>query len=224
MTTPPVLTPIKALERLLAGNARYREGRAVHPDQDLARRGAVARQQVPIATILGCADSRVPPQLVFDQGLGDLFTIRVAGNVVDETVLASIEYSVSELGVPLIVVLGHTHCGAIAAVANQLEQSTPPPNYLRGLMRQLAPAVMQARALGGELLRTATCLNVQHVIARLAAEPAIATPLNRGRLRLVGALYELESGHVTLSHAVGSGMPGVPLANEDGCPATPVGA
>jgi carbonic anhydrase len=223
MIASPVPTPAKALERLLAGNTRYQEGRAVHPDQDLARRGAVIRQQAPIATILGCADSRVPPQLVFDQGLGDLFTIRVAGNVVDEAVLSSIEYSVTALGVPLIVVLGHTHCGAIAAVADQLEQSTPPPKYLRDLMRQLAPAVTQARALGGELLSTAACFNVQRVIARLAAEPTIAAPLNRGRLGLVGALYELESGRVTLSHAVGSWVPGVPLANEDGCPAILVG-
>ncbi len=211
------LTPAAALERLLAGNARYCEGRAAHPNQDPARRAALVQRQAPVATLLGCADSRVPPQLVFDQGLGDLFTIRIAGNIVDDAVLASIEYSVVALGVPLIVVLGHTHCGAIAAVAEQLEQATPPAGHVRGLMRQLAPAVTRARALGGELVNTAACLNVQRATALLAAEPTLAAPLSRGELGIVGALYELESGRVTLRCAAGLSVAGVPFAREESC-------
>lgn len=117
---PTSLTPAEAWERLRSGNERFVQGTAQHPDQDAARRATLGYRQHPFAVIFGCADSRVAAEIIFDQGLGDMFVVRTAGHVLDTTVIGSIEYGLDVLGTPLIVVLGHDHCGAVEAASDAL--------------------------------------------------------------------------------------------------------
>lgn len=194
----PGVTADEALARLADGNARYRRGTPERPSQDPGRRADLAGGQHPFAIVLSCSDSRVPPEIVFDQGLGDLFVIRVAGNTagVDET--AAVDYGAEHLGAPLCVVLGHSNCGAVkAAVAGaQL------PGSLGEVMAAIAPAVAAARRAhpdltGDALLAAAVEANVWHSIETLFARSEIVRHLvAAGRLRVVGAVYDLPSGDV----------------------------
>src|SRR5438093_4353999 len=137
--------PYAALQRLLDGNARYVANKAERPDQTVERRLALAQAQHPFAAILGCADSRVPAEIVFDQGLGDLFVVRVAGPVLDEAVLGSLEFAVAELGLGLILVLGHERCGAVAATIAALERGADAPGRIADLVAAITPAVKRVR-------------------------------------------------------------------------------
>jgi carbonic anhydrase len=196
----PVVTPKTALKRLEAGNARYVAGRSLHPDLGAARRAKLANGQHPFATILACADSRVGPELIFDQGLGDLFVIRVAGNVVDDSVLASIEYSVIHLGAPLVMALGHERCGAVSAAVDAAAGKTNPEDKdtkIGALAGLILPAVKAAPADAPDKVEAAVELNAQrsaHLIA--ATSPAVARLMKTGRLQVVSALYGLKSGKV----------------------------
>lgn len=129
-SSPAVTNGDEALARLMEGNARYVSAKLNHPDQTLQRRAEVASGQHPFAIILTCADSRVPPELLFDQGLGDLFVVRVAGNIVDDDILGSIEYGVGELATPLVMVLGHERCGAVKATVESVEQGGEVPGHI----------------------------------------------------------------------------------------------
>jgi carbonic anhydrase len=186
-----------ALRRLMDGNARYREGRAEHCQQLAAQRSACAEEQHPFAVILGCSDSRVPPQLVFDQGPGALFTIRVAGNIATDAVTGSIEYAAQTLGVPLVLVLGHSRCGAVSACLDGGAESAD--GHLGVILRAITPAVERARHADGDPLGNAVLFNVQHVVEQLrTAEAVLAPRVRRGELQIVGGLYDVETGAVNL--------------------------
>jgi carbonic anhydrase len=187
----------EALKRLLEGNARYVRGVVRHCEGVAEQRTACAGEQQPLAVILGCSDSRVPPQLVFDQGPGDLFTTRVAGNVATDTVIGSIEYAVEYLSVPLVLVLGHSGCGAVSAC---LPEGAPAIEGSLGvLLREIAPAVERATGAGGDPLENAIRFNVEHAVERLrASEPVLAPRVRAGELEVVGGLYDLATGEVRL--------------------------
>lgn len=190
------ITPDQALRRLLAGNRRHATGRAQRPNQSVGRRREVAGGQRPFATILACADSRVPPELVFDQGLGDLFVVRVAGNIVDDAVLGSVEFGAEELHIPLVVVLGHEKCGAVAAAVSLAGEA---PGHIGSLVKPIKPAVEAARGQPGDLLDNAVRANVGLSVRALrTSTPILADLVREGRLKIVGARYDLDSGVVTV--------------------------
>lgn len=191
-----VTDPASALDQLLAGNRRYVEGRSQHPDETMARRKEVAGGQHPIAVVLTCADSRVPPELIFDQGLGDLFTLRVAGNIVDDAVLGSIEFGVEELGVPLVVVLVHERCGAVKAAVNAVRDGGAVPGHMRVLVDAIAPAITPATP-EMDTYETTLRRHLQRTVAQVAADSAFLAPhIAEGRLQVKGARYDLDTGLV----------------------------
>lgn len=182
-----------AMRFLHDGNARYAGGRPTHPHETRERRLEIASAQQPFAAVLGCSDSRVPPEIVFDQGLGDLFVVRTAGHVVDDAVLASLEYAVLHLKVPLVVVLGHSGCGAVAAAVEGGEHH----GHLGHLVEAIRPAVEAAREKSGYLLDRAVRENVVRVAAELQdSRPILAPLVQQEALVIVGAVYTLETGRV----------------------------
>lgn len=184
-----------ALQRLLDGNKRYVEMTLAHPDQDAACRATNAAGQKPFAVILGCSDSRVPPEVVFDQGLGDLFVVRVAGNVADDVGVASIEYAVEHLGARLVLVLGHERCGAVTAAVKGGEL----PGHLPILMRLLQPAVDKTKGLAGDGVENAIVENVKLTTAALReSKPILAEMVEKGEIKVVGARYDLDTGAVAV--------------------------
>jgi carbonic anhydrase len=197
----PGLTPAAALAKLLAGNARYAAGRVLHPDADLARRKVLAGGQHPFATIVSCADSRVPPELVFDQGLGDLFVIRVAGNVVDDAVIASAEYAVIHLGCPLVMVLGHEKCGAVTATLEALDGKGSPEDaetHIGALARLIEPAAKAVPKTAPDRLDAAVVGNARRSASLLLADSRpLRDRLRAGRLKVVSARYGLQDGKVS---------------------------
>ncbi|MFM0631435.1 carbonic anhydrase [Paraburkholderia xenovorans] len=196
---PNSIPPAEALDRLMQGNARYAANTPSNKDYS-ADRAARVSAQYPIAAIVGCADSRVAPELAFDQGPGDLFVVRVAGNFVNDDILASLEYGVEILGVPLIVVLGHTQCGAVTATVKALKDGTRLPGHLPELVRALKPAVQLAKVGHGEdLVEQATIENVKLNTNRLiVSRPLIGPYVKSGRVKIVGGVYDLATGKVTL--------------------------
>ena len=181
------------LAELKAGNAHHVAKKYERPNQTAARQQALAASQSPHCAILTCADSRVPPELVFDQGLGDIFDVRVAGNTAGDDAVASLEYAAEHLHVPLIVVMGHTHCGAVSAA---VEGGTL-PGKLPGLIAELRPAVEQSAHEPGDRIENAVRDNVALVVKQLlAAKPVLSELVATGKLRIVGAVYSLETGKV----------------------------
>lgn len=195
------VSPEEALTRLMNGNGRYVEGFSAHPHADAPRRKEVAAGQRPFATILTCADSRVPPELIFDQGLGDLFVIRVAGNVVDDAVLASIEYSVIHLGSTLIMALGHERCGAVKATAEALAGRGDPADRetrIGALAALISPAVRAVPANAADPLDAAVSLNAANAAAEIfSGSPPLRARVLAGKLKIVAARYDLDDGRVT---------------------------
>ncbi len=183
-----------ALAALIEGNGRFAAGTPEHPRQDARRREEVLEKgQYPFAAIVGCADSRVPPELVFDQGLGDLFVVRVAGNLVDDLGLASLEYAAAHLGVPLIVIMGHSRCGAVTAAAEAIDA----PGRLSAILTALGPSIEKAKGLSGDLVEAAARESVKSTVASLkASEPVLRPLVDRGALRIVGMFYDIERGTV----------------------------
>jgi carbonic anhydrase len=194
----PGVTPQAALRKLLAGNARYVAQRAVHPHQDAVRRTHLSQGQSPFATVFGCVDSRVPPEIVFDQGLGDLFVIRTAAEVPDKAVLGSIEYGVAELKIPLLVVLGHEKCGAVKASLEAIEHGVKAPSHIQDLVEGIRPAIEHTRGKPGDALDNAVREQARLVAAGLRRNPIIGAAVRAGRCRIVAARYDLDSGRVTL--------------------------
>jgi carbonic anhydrase len=189
----PAETDHTPLRQLQAGNRRFMTGHSKHPHQTLKRMHQVASEQHPLAAVLSCADSRVPPEIVFDEGLGDLFTVRVAGNIVDDAVIGSLEYAVEHLHTRLIVVMGHTHCGAVkAAIADKPEHT-----HIDRLVEAIRPAVSAARRRSGNLEANAVRANVEQAVRGLKASgPVLAPRVRDGRLKIVGAIYDLDRGKV----------------------------
>ncbi|WP_225884991.1 MULTISPECIES: carbonic anhydrase [Streptomyces] len=190
-------TPESALRELVAGNGRWRTYHERHPDQTRTVRRTLVAGQHPFAVVLGCVDSRVPPELVFDQGLGDLLTVRSAGEVLDEAVLGSIAYGVLELRIPLVVILGHQSCGAVAAAVRAAEGGPLLPGHMQYLVDQIRPAIDRGLR-GAARVDAAITANVRLVGRRLAAEPEMAAKIAAGALAVVGARYELTSQRVRL--------------------------
>jgi carbonic anhydrase len=193
-----VLSPDEALKRLMSGNARYVEG--LTRRHDFAHeRAALAMGQNPFAAVLGCADSRVAPEFIFDTARGDLFVCRVAGNIADDDMVASLEYAVAELATPLIMVLGHASCGAVKATIDSLDKGATLPGHLPSLVAGLAPAVKAARGRHGPLLDNAIRENVVLTVARLrTAAPILGPAVESGKLRVAGGVYHLTDGRVEL--------------------------
>jgi carbonic anhydrase len=196
---PNAIPPDEALARLMDGNARYAANHPNNKDFSVGR-AARAKAQYPIAAILGCADSRVAPELIFDQGLGDLFVVRVAGNFVNDDGLASLEYGAKFLGVPLIMVLGHSNCGAVAATIKVVKEKAELPGHLPELVDAIRPAVVAAALHPTDnLLAAATAENVRMNVAHLSSGDAlIAKLVADGKVKVVGAVYEIQTGRVGL--------------------------
>jgi carbonic anhydrase len=195
---PNSIPPDEALGRLMQGNARYAANTPSNKDFS-ADRAARATAQYPIAAIVGCADSRVAPELAFDQGPGDLFVVRVAGNFVNEDMLASLEYGVEFLGVPLIMVLGHTQCGAVMATVKVYKENTHLPGHLPDLVGAIKPAMQIASSHGGDLVEQTTIENVRLNANRLmVSRPLIGQYVKSGKVKVVGGVYHLETGKVEL--------------------------
>ncbi|MFG3658774.1 carbonic anhydrase [Streptomyces sp. NPDC047706] len=188
-------TPSQALRALDAGNHRWRTNSERHPHESPAVRQALTSGQHPFAVVLGCVDSRVPPELVFDQGLGDLLTVRSAGEVLDEAVLGSVAYGVLELAVPLVVVLGHQSCGAVRAAVEAEESGERLPERIQYLADRISPAIDHTK--DGDARVDATIdAQIRLVRSRLAAEPDLAARVTSGQLAVVGARYELTTQRV----------------------------
>ncbi len=192
-------SPSAALASLVAGNARFRAGRSRHPHQSIADVRRLSAGQDPFVIVLGCADSRVSPEVLFDQGLGDIFDNRVAGNIVDEVVTGSIEYAVAEFASPLLVVLGHERCGAVAATVESLESGTTPPGSIAAIVEALRPAVEPVLHEPGDTVELAVRANVRYQVRQLVAGSAIVRDAIAARaLRVVGARYDLDTAAVTV--------------------------
>jgi len=195
---PDPLESNEALERLLTGNLRFVANYRQYPGQSVERIAQVAEGQHPFAAVLTCADSRVPPELLFDQGLGDLFVVRVAGNVADDEIIGSLEYAVEHLGVRLLMVLGHERCGAVRAALEAVVLQAKPEGHLEHLVHALEPAIARASA-EGDLWENTVNANVQvQVNALRASRPILHEFVEKGELRVVGARYDLDTGLVTL--------------------------
>jgi len=192
------MTPDEALRRLKAGNARFLAGRSHFPTFQKAVLKDLARGQQPYATILCCSDSRVPPELVFDAGFGELFVVRVAGNVLGTAILGTLQYAGAHLHTPLFVVMGHEGCGAVkAALATKFEGAAQ-RSRIALLLENILPALkgLNAKQPPDALLRAAVEANVRHTVRELRNTPEAKARLKEGQFRLVGAIYDLESGRV----------------------------
>jgi carbonic anhydrase len=183
----------QALQRLKDGNQRFATDKATHERQQSEHRAEIAKGQKPFAIIVCCSDSRVSPEITFDQGLGDLFVVRTAGNVVDDVGLGSIEYAVEHLGPRLIVVVGHSECGAVSAALSGGEVH----GHLHAVVAAIKPAVEKAKGEPGNPLENAVRANVRETVKRLeGAGPVLADRVKAGKLKVVGGCYDLKSGLV----------------------------
>jgi len=187
--------PAAALTKLKEGNARFVKAQMTHPDQTAAVRTEVAKGQKPFAIIVSCSDSRVPPEVIFDQGLGDLFVVRVAGNLVDDNALGSIEYAVEHLGVKLVVVLGHERCGAVDATVKGGEA----PGHIASLVKAIEPSVEKAKKAKGDVLENAIKFNALAVTEKIiTSKPILMDLVKQRRLKVVTGRYDLDDGKFTL--------------------------
>ncbi len=196
MTT---LNPAQALGILLEGNRRFMDGHPTRPHQTTDRRTEIINGQEPFAAIITCSDSRVPPEIIFDCGLGDLFVIRDAGNVLDDAMLGSVEYAAEHLGVSVVMVLGHSRCGAVTAAV----QGGHAPGHIGSIIERIRPAIEQAATSGRSsvdaVIDGAITANVKLAVAELrAAQPILTRLIADEKLLVVGARYELETGQVNL--------------------------
>ena len=190
----PNVTPESVLAELKTGNAHHVRHHYQHPHETLARQRELVAAQHPHAEILSCADSRVPPELIFDQGLGDLFVVRVAGNVAQDTEIGSLEYGAEHLHIPLLVVLGHESCGAVTAAV----QGGAAEGHIATLISLIKPAVERSRGMSGDPVANAVRSNVQMVVQQLrSSTPVLSEKVARGKLKIVGAVYSLKTGAVT---------------------------
>src|SRR3954470_1128704 len=197
-TSPPALTAEQALERLKEGNERFIRGEARFPTVQKEVLADLAKGQHPFATVLGCSDSRVPPELVFDASFGELFVIRVAGNVLGPEVLGTLQYAGQHLKTPLFVVLGHEGCGAVEAAIDCRVRHGRQPQRIARVLENILPALegLDPTLQGQALLHAGVEANVRHTIRELLATPEVEARKAAGDMRLVGAVYELQSGRV----------------------------
>lgn len=180
-----------SLKKLLDGNKRFVESKLSHPRREMERRQELLAGQQPFAAILSCSDSRVPPEIIFDQGLGDLFVVRTAGNVVDDLVLGSLEYAVEHLKVPLIVVMGHEKCGAVSAATH----SEKAQGHISRIIEKIAPVVEAVKNDPGDLIENAVIANVRKIVSEIKCnQPVLAELVEMGKIDIRAAYYVLETG------------------------------
>lgn len=194
----PQLTPDEALELLKEGNRRFLDDTTYEPTMDRMRRLELAAAQRPFAAYLSCSDSRVPPELLFERGLGELFIIRNAGNTLCTTALGSLEFAVTNLNVPLIVVMGHEACGALNAAVSLARGKASFSGNISKVLQSLLPAVLETDPWADHIVDAAAISNVRRVVRELREEasPALLEPQRKGALKVVGAFYHLDSGKV----------------------------
>jgi carbonic anhydrase len=202
-------SPSQAWAKLARGNDRFVHGNHRHPNQDAARRDSLTDGQTPFAVFFGCADSRVAAEIIFDRGLGDLFVVRTAGHVVDTGVLGSIEFGVAILDIPLVVILGHDSCGAVAATVNAVRDGVLPGGYIRDIVERVTPSVLAAHQAGMATPDEIEAEHVRHTL-RLLTERSrlIADRVASGELAVVGAVYNLGDGRARIVDSVGLDLPG----------------
>lgn len=191
----PAISAEQALKLLLEGNQRFVAGKLEHPNQTPERRAEVAKGQHPFAAVLACSDSRTPPEIIFDRGLGDIFTVRVAGNVADQVVIESLEYSVKHLGVRVVMVLGHRRCGAVTAAVEGHEEAN---EDVGPMLKELKPAVRATRGMPGDPVENAVRENVKLVMKNLAASEELSAMVRSGELKIVGGIYDLDTGTIEM--------------------------
>ncbi|MGO4806662.1 carbonic anhydrase [Arthrobacter sp. 2MCAF15] len=198
------LTPELAWQRLRDGNKRFVAGTSSHPNQDASRRSSLVENQHPFAVIFGCSDSRLAAEIIFDLGLGDAFVVRTAGQVIDDAVLGSLEYSVSELDVPLIVVLGHDRCGAVTATKAAVETGQMPAGFIRSLVERITPSVLTSLRNNQTDINDMVIENVKQTSQRLVdSSRVISGAVDSGRTAVVGLAYSLADGRADLVSSIG---------------------
>lgn len=201
-------TPAAAWRRLREGNARFVAGESLHPGQDASRRRSLAEGQNPFAVILGCSDSRLAAEIIFDLGLGDAFVIRTAGQVVDDTVLGSLEYALENLHTPLVMVLGHDSCGAVSAAHGAAASGVMPRGHQRHLVERIVPSVLEARRQGHEDVNRAVVEHTGRTASRLVElSRVLGDAVASGDVAVVGVFYHLADGRAELVHGHGTALP-----------------
>jgi len=195
-------TADEVLKALMDGNARFVESMKKGPGRSAERREELVAGQNPFVSILACADSRVAPEILFDQGIGDLFVVRVAGNIVNPTnygIQGSLQFGALALGTPLVMVLGHSACGAVASSLQALQKGTEFPGSINDIVQSIKPAAEEAKGEKGDLLHNAIIANVQMGVEKLKnSDPVISDLVKKGKVKVVGANYDLETGEVKL--------------------------
>jgi carbonic anhydrase len=204
MSVMPNTSPMTAWKALKEGNERFVAGRPEHPSQGIEHRASLTAAQKPIAAVFGCGDSRVAAEIIFDQGLGDMFVVRTAGHVIDSAVLGSIEFAVTVLNVPLIVVLGHDSCGAVKASLAALDEGVVPGGYVRDIVERVMPSILAGRREGLSRVDEFEARHVTETGAQLMARStAIAERVASGDLAIVGLTYQLSDGRAVLRDHLG---------------------
>ncbi|MBN9645081.1 carbonic anhydrase [Corynebacterium mendelii] len=195
ITTDRPQTPSAAWRALKDGNRRFMDFKTERPNQDRRRRLELTLGQSPIAAVLACSDSRAPVEMIFDQGLGDLFVVRTAGEIIDMAVLGSLEYAVESLHVPLVVVMGHESCGAVQATVDAIDGKGIPNGYQRVLIEKVSPSIMEARAAGTGTIAEMEERHVGETVDQvLSRSPEIKARVTAGMCGLVGVRYRLSDG------------------------------
>jgi carbonic anhydrase len=201
---PTYLTPALAWRRLQEGNERFVAGESLHPNQDASRRSSLIENQNPFAVIFGCSDSRLAAEIIFDLGLGDAFVVRTAGQVIDDAVLGSLEYSIAELRVPLIVILGHDSCGAVTATKAAVQTGEMPAGFIRDLVERITPSVLTSLRNDQEDVNDMVVEHVKQTSQRLVdSSRVISDAIESGRAAVVGLSYSLAEGHAELVSGIG---------------------
>lgn len=204
MRDMPNTNPATAWKALKEGNERFVAGKPEHPSQSVEHRASLAAGQQPTAVIFGCADSRVAAEIIFDQGLGDMFVVRTAGHVIDSAVLGSIEYAVTVLNVPLVVVLGHDSCGAVNAALTALDSGALPEGYVRDVVERVTPSILMGRRDGLTRVDEFEQRHIHETGAQLMARSrAISERVAAGTLAIVGLTYQLADGRAVLRDHIG---------------------
>ncbi|MET1089334.1 MAG: carbonic anhydrase [Arthrobacter sp.] len=202
MTT--YLTPALAWRRMREGNERFVAGESSHPNQDSSRRSSLVENQHPFAVIFGCSDSRLAAEIIFDVGLGDVFVVRTAGQVIDDAVLGSLEYSVGVLGVPLIAILGHDSCGAVSATKAAVDTGDMPAGFIRDLVERITPSVLTAIRQDKHEVNDMVVEHVKQTAQRLVdSSRVISDAVESGRTAVIGLSYSLSEGRANVVSGIG---------------------
>ena len=201
---PTTLTPQQAWEQLKAGNQRFIDGTVDHPHQDAGWRATLENSQSPHAVIFGCSDSRLAAEIIFDVGLGDVFVIRTAGQVIDDAVLGSLQFAIEEIDVPLIIILGHDNCGAVTAAVEAVETAVMPKSFMRSLVERIMPSVMAARSKDVTDVNGTVKEHTDQTVHRVVdTSYTVAKAVKEGRTAVMGVTYSLSDGSVKIGDILG---------------------